>query len=100
MSLITTGMPGQLDDDRKAIGFWMTVEGVSPVAPIRVFVTYQALAQIEPSRLQDRPAAIEIFNDNRAVIEAAASNKCEAKGVDDGEYDGQPLLMVRAHDLP
>ena len=37
-------------DDRKAIGFWMTVEGKDPVQPIRVFVTYEALRELDPSQ--------------------------------------------------
>jgi hypothetical protein len=82
-----------------ALGFWMTVEGAQPVKPIRVFVTYEALAQIEPSQSRDRQAAVDTFNKHRARIEAAASQKFDANGVDDGEHEGQPILMVRSDDL-
>ena len=82
-----------------AIGFWMTVEEAQPVKSIRVFVTYEALAQIEPSQPRDRQAAVDTFNKHRARIETAASQKFDAKGVDDGEHEGQPILMVRMDDL-
>ena len=62
MPLMTTGQPNfEVDNDRSAIGFWMTVKGAAPVQPIRVFVTYEALAQIEPSQPRDVFAAMNIF---------------------------------------
>jgi hypothetical protein len=86
-------------DDRKAIGFWMTVEGKEPVQPIRVFVTYKDLSELDPARSLGPPAALEIFTRNRERIEAAASKQFDAKGVDKGEYKEKPLLVVRSTDI-
>lgn len=99
MPLAATHMPVVLDDRRNAIGVWMTVKGVRPVRPIRVFVTYEALAQIEPSQPWGRRSATAIFERNRARIEATASVKFDAKGVDAAKYDGLPIVMVRSDDL-
>ena len=99
MALVATMQPGVADNGQKAIGFWMTVEGMHPIQPIRVFVTYAALAQIAPSQPRDRHTAFAIFEKNRARIEAAASSKFDAKGVDDGKYQGMPILMIRISDL-
>jgi hypothetical protein len=58
MPLAATHMPVVLDDRRNAIGVWMTVKGARPLRPIRVFVTYEALAQIEPSQPWGRHSAL------------------------------------------
>jgi hypothetical protein len=99
MPLIATVQPSVADDGWKAIGFWMAVEGARPVQPIRVFVTYAALAQIEPSQPRDRRAAMAIFEKNRTRIEAMAGAKFDTKGVDDGTHQGMPILMIRISDL-
>jgi len=97
MPLTTTDQPGVPDDGRRAISFWMIIEGASPV---RVFVTYEALWKIDPSHPRDVSGAIGIFNENRKRIEAAASHKWDANGIDDGQYEGRPILIVRSEDLP
>src|SRR5882762_6955943 len=96
MPLITTGEPGVPDDGRRAIGFWMIVEGACPV---RVFVDYEVLWQIDPSHPHDVPSAIGIFKEYRKRIEAAASNKWDANGIDNGQYEGRMILVVRLEDL-
>jgi Protein of unknown function (DUF1488) len=83
-------------DDRQAIGFWMTVEGKDPVQPIRVFVTYEGLRELDPSQPPNPTVALDIFTRSRERIEAAASKKFDAKGVDEGEYKGKPVLVVRS----
>lgn len=100
MPLMSTGIKEVLDNNRRAIGFWMTVGGRRPVEAIRVFVTYQALAQLDPSQPEDIFAAIAIFSKNRARIEALASYKYDTEGLDDdGEHEGKPILTVRSEDL-
>ncbi len=42
-----------IDSTRRAIGFWMAVEGESPVRPVRVYVSYEALADIDPEQVRD-----------------------------------------------
>jgi hypothetical protein len=99
MPLVTTGRPGIADSTRNAIGFWMTVDGVDPVAPIWVCVTYEALAQLAPSQPRDLAAALATFEDHRTAIEAAASKKFDIDGLDDSKQEEQPTLMMRANDL-
>jgi hypothetical protein len=82
--------------DRMAIGMWM-LDGNS--APVRVFVTYEALAQIDPSKVHDLPAALEIFDANRERLEKLASVIYDARGADDGKYEGQPTLILRSNDV-
>jgi hypothetical protein len=100
MPLNKTDQAGISDNDRMAIAFWMTVDGVRPVSPIRVFVTYPALASMEPSQLRDTHAAFDIFERRRTEIEAVASRKFDNSGADEGEYQGQPILMIGPDDLP
>jgi hypothetical protein len=88
------------DNDRMAIGFWMRDEGAQPHVPIWVLATYEALAQIDPSQVRDTFGARTIFDENRARIEAAASKKFDTEGADDGEHEGQPILMIRSDDIP
>jgi hypothetical protein len=99
MPLATTGRPGVPVSDRNAIGFWMTVDSATAVAPIWIFVTYEALAQLAPSQPRDLAAAIATFDEHRASIEAAASKKFDADGVDDGRYENQPTLTMHTDDL-
>jgi Protein of unknown function (DUF1488) len=99
MPLVSTERPGLPDSTRNAICIWMTVDGANPVAPIWVCVTYEALAQLAPSKPRDLAAAIATFDDNRASIEAAASKKFDADGADGGKYEGMPTLMMRTDDL-
>jgi len=100
MPLMSTGIKEMLNNNRRAIGFWMTVGGRRPIEVIRVFVTYQALAQLDPSQPEDIFAAIAIFGKNRTQIEAAASYKYDTEGLDDnGEHEGKPILTVHSEDL-
>lgn len=80
-----------------AVGIWMEDENKSPV---RVYVTYEALAQIDPSQVHDLHAALEIFDANRERIEQRASVIFDARGKDeDGEHEGQPILILRSNDI-
>jgi hypothetical protein len=42
---------------------------------VRVFVTYETLAQLNPSQPGSLNAALEIFDENRRRIEAAAKSE-------------------------
>jgi hypothetical protein len=99
MPLTGTRGIGLPNDRRRAIGFWMANKART-IEPVRVFVTYEALWQLDPTHPQDVPAAIGIFNENRTKIEAAASKKFDAEGHDEGTYNGQPILIVRSQDIP
>ena len=74
MPLNTTNQTPKGDDTRKAIGIWMTIEG-DPIRAVRVFVTYETLAQLNPSQPGSLNAALEIFDENRRRIEAAAKSE-------------------------
>jgi hypothetical protein len=87
------------DFDRRAIGFWMAVEGESPVRPVRVFVTYEALANIDPDQARDLHGALTTFDKNRDRIDRAASSKFDAGQVEPDLHQGQLLILLRTDDL-
>jgi hypothetical protein len=49
-----------LHSNSRSIGIWMSVEGRSPIQPVRVLVSYEALSQLDPTNVHDLPAALEI----------------------------------------
>ena len=80
--------------DLRAIGFWMTVKGAVPVQPVRIFVGYEALAQLDPFDIRDFAAAFEHFDRFRVRIEAAASEKFDRDGPDPEKYEGMPTVRL------
>jgi hypothetical protein len=82
----------------RAIGFWMTVKGANPIQPVRVFVSYEALAQLDPYDIRDFAAAFEHFNRFRTRIEAAASEKFDRAGFDGEKYEGVPTIRLTTAD--
>ena len=97
MPLSATNLPVVPDEHRRAIGFWMT--DAKNDSPIRVFVTYEALWQMDPSRLRDGPSAIATCEAHRTRLEQHASRKFDDRGVDEGEYKGRPTLFLRSMDI-
>ncbi|MGY8681979.1 DUF1488 family protein [Bradyrhizobium sp. UFLA05-153] len=81
----------------RAIAFWMTVKGAAPVQPVRVFVSYEALAQLDPFD-RDFAAAFKHFERFRARIEAAASDKFDRDGPDADKYEGMPAIRLTTSD--
>jgi hypothetical protein len=59
------------DDGRKAIGFWMAVDGETPARPVRVYVTYEALANIDPDQVRDLYGALTTFDKNHDRIQSS-----------------------------
>lgn len=82
----------------RAIGFWMTVKGAAPVRPVRVFVSYEALAQLDPFDIRDLAAAFEHFDRFRSRIEAAASDKFDRDGPDAENYEGMLTIRLTTND--
>ena len=82
----------------KAIGFWMTVTGTNPVQPVRVFISYAALADLDPGNIRDLAAAFEHFDKFRARIEVAASNKFDRNGFEAEKYEGMPTVRLTTDD--
>jgi Protein of unknown function (DUF1488) len=66
----------------RAIGFWMTVKGAHPVQPVRVFVSYEVLADLDPTDIRDLATAFEHFDKFRTRIETSASDKFDRDGPD------------------
>jgi hypothetical protein len=62
-------------------------------APIRILVTCEALAR-------GLDEVINIFEANRAAIEAVAGRKFDADRVDDRTDQGQPIVTRYANDMP
>jgi hypothetical protein len=87
------------DFDRRAIGFWMAVEGESLVRPVRVFITYEALAYLGPSKVRDLDSALTTFVMSRSRIDDTASSKFGAGGAEAELYEGQALISLRIDDL-
>jgi hypothetical protein len=79
-----------------SIGVWMQNESGSAV---RVFVTCEALWQSNPSQIRDRHSAFGIFNAGRERFEKLASDRYDANGPDEGEHEGQPIIVLRARDI-
>jgi hypothetical protein len=86
-----------LDFDRKAVGFWM--QTVDTDRPVRIFITYEALAAIDPSRVRDHAAALQIFDEHRAHVEEAASKKYKAGKIEDFTHEQQEVVLLRDHDV-
>ena len=88
-----------IDSTRRAIGFWMAVEVESPVRPVRVYVSYEALADIDPEQVRDLQGVVATFDTNRDRIDMAANAKFDAGQVEQDLHDGQLLIILRMDDL-
>jgi hypothetical protein len=66
---------------------------------VRVFVTCEALWQSDPSQVRDRHSVFGIFNAGRERFEGLASDRYDESGPDDGEHEGQPIIVLRADDI-
>lgn len=86
------------DSQLRAIGFWTAVDGDVPVRPVRVFVSYEALAQLDPFDIRDLASAFEHFERFRSRIEAAASDKFDRDGPDAEKYEGMPTIRLTTND--
>lgn len=96
MPLTATTSRAIAHEDRMSVGVWMQDAG----SQIRVFVTYEALWQLDPSCVRDVPSALAIFDANRAHIENLASGRYDATGPDEGiKHEGQPILILRTADI-
>ena len=89
----------KFDFDKRAVGFWMEVEGETPPRPVRVFVTHEALSSVDPGQPRDFHGALATFDDNRDRIDRAASLKFTEGKVADGLHEGQRVIILRDMDL-
>jgi hypothetical protein len=102
MPLTRTTDHGEPEESQKAIGFWMAVEDAAQDKRIRVFITFEALRELDPSTVPDLFGAMEVFANYRLLIEEVASDKydCEGEAADEDEFEGHPALCVRTEDFP
>jgi hypothetical protein len=88
-----------MDPPPFAVGFWMAVDDTSPTDYVRVIVTGDCVASLDPSRLCDQHSAADIAQASRRRIEAAASAKFDAEGTDPGTWEEMPILLIQPHDI-
>jgi|SRR6516165_6132962 hypothetical protein len=84
------------DFNRMAIGYWASVAGETPIQPVRVFLTCERLAEIDPSQPRDQPGAFAIFDANLADLHEFASRAFDAGKLDDDKHEGQPVVTLRS----
>ena len=85
-------------DTHRAIGFWMSVEGSNPIQPVRVLISYEALAELDPTNVRDLAAAFEHFDKFRSRIEMAASKRFDRGGIEPEKYENMPLIRLTTDD--
>jgi len=72
MPLIGDGKSKPLShSNSRSIGVWMSVHGRSPIQPMRVLVSYEALLQLDPTNVRNLHGALENFDRFRSQVEAA-----------------------------
>jgi hypothetical protein len=77
----------------------MSVEGQTPIQPVRVLASYEALSQLDPTNVRDLPSALENFDQFRSQVESAASRKFDRYGFDPEKYEGMPAIRLIDVDL-
>jgi hypothetical protein len=77
----------------------MSVEGRTPIQPVRVLVSYEALSELDPTNVRDLHGALENFDRFRSQIERAASRKFDRDGFDPDKYEGMPAIRLITYDL-
>jgi|SRR5689334_2786341 len=99
MPLVREGQsPLVRHDVHRSIGVWMTVEGSDPVQPVRVLISYEALAQLDPTNVRDLHAASQHFEKFRTRIETAASEKFDRGGIESEKWEDMPLIRLTSSD--
>jgi hypothetical protein len=83
----------------RSIGCWMSVEDQTPIQPVRVLISYEALSQLDPTNIRDLHGALENFERFRTQVESAASRKFDNYGFDPDEYEGVPAIRLIDVDL-
>jgi hypothetical protein len=100
MPLISDGKSKPLShSNSRSIGVWMSVDGRSPIQPVRVLASYEALSQLDPTNVRDLHGALENFDRFRSQVEAAASRKFDSHGFDAEKYEGMPAIRLTADDM-
>jgi len=77
----------------------MSIEGRTPIQPVRVLVSYEALSELDPTNVRDFHGALENFDRFRSQVESAASRKFDTVGFDPDKYEGMPAIRLTTDDL-
>jgi len=85
--------------DKKAVAFWMEVEGTSPARFVRIFITHEALSGIDPNGPPDVDGDLSTFDKSRDRIELAASSKFNRGETEHWLHEGQPAVVLMDSDL-
>ena len=102
MPLVRTPSTPEYDEARNMIGIWMRDPRIrlGPVDALRVFVTLEALWQLEPSKARNLDTAIDAFERHRGKIELAASRKFDDRGPEESEeYHGRPVIVLTTYEF-
>jgi len=67
--------------------------------PVRVFVSYEALADFDPTNVRDLHAAHEHFDKFRDRIEQTASQKFDSGDLGEERYEGGPTVRQTTQDF-
>jgi hypothetical protein len=83
------------------IGIWMRVpDAIGPIEGIRVFVTLDALWNLDSSAVRDLYSAVDIFDLHHGKVELAASRKLDDRGPEEGEeHEGRPIIVLTSYEL-
>jgi hypothetical protein len=75
------------------------MSSVCSIQPVRVLVSYEALSQLDPTKVQNLHGALENFDRFRSQVEAAASREFDSNGFNAEKYEGMPAVRLTADDL-
>ena len=87
------------DFDKRAVAFWMEVEGTVRASFVRVFVTHEVLSDIDPNGPHDLDGDLSTFDKNRDRIELAANSKFDRGETEDWLHEGKPAVVLMDSDL-
>src|ERR1700752_3832251 len=101
MPLIRTPSEPTYHEARRMLGVWMRVPNViGPVEAVRVFVTLDALWDLEPRQVRDVYSALGIFDRHRGKVDLAGSRKFDDRGPEEGEeHEGRPVIVLTSYEL-
>jgi hypothetical protein len=96
MMLKPTELAADFDQRRNAIGFWMR-DGDNRL--VRIFVMCDGLWRLDPSQVRDLATAFKQFYALRSHFERVVSDRHTRQQPYDGEYEGQPMMILRDNDI-
>ena len=83
------------DFDKRAVAFWMEVEGTVRAS----FVSHEVLSDIDPNGPHDIDGDLSTFDKNRDRVELAANSKFDRGETEDWLHEGKPAVVLMDGDL-